>query len=75
MEDNAGSFDVINGLFSVCSINVSLSGLYEGTTSNIMGGTITIPIPTESIKTDIIDMAVIVILFTVIYLLLIASIL
>ena len=64
MEDKVGSFDVINGLFIVCSINVSLSGVYEGMTSNTMGGTITIPIPIESITTDIIDIAVIVILFT-----------
>ncbi len=65
VEDKVGSFDVISGLFMVCSINISLSGEYEGRISNTMGGTITRPIPTESIATDIIEVIVlIVILFT-----------
>jgi hypothetical protein len=65
VEDKVGSFDVINGPFIVCSINTSLSEEYEGKTSNATGGTITIPIPIESITTDIIDIAVVVVvLFT-----------
>jgi hypothetical protein len=65
VEDNVGSFDVISGLFIACSITISLSGEYEGRISNMIGGTITIPIPIESITTDIIKaIAVIVILFT-----------
>lgn len=65
VEDKVGSFDVISGSFIVCSINISLSGEDEGRTSNTMGGTITIPIPMESITTDIVEVIeVIVTLFT-----------
>jgi hypothetical protein len=63
-EDKTGSIDVISELFSVCSINVSLSGEYDGRIANTKGGTITIPIPIERITINIIEViGAIVILF------------
>jgi hypothetical protein len=73
-EDKMGSLDVISGLFSACSISISLSGEYVGRISNTMGGTITIPIPIETITINIIEViGAIVILFT--WLLLLARVL
>jgi hypothetical protein len=65
---------VISGLFSVCSINISLSGEYEGRIANTKGGTITTPIPIERITINIIEViGAIVVLFT--WLLLLARVL
>jgi hypothetical protein len=63
-----GGVDTVSVLFVAFSITVSLSGEYEESASNTMGGTIIIPIPIPSITTDTIEViALIVILFTYYY--------
>lgn len=73
VEDKVGSVDTISVLFvasSIClvsGLSVALSEEYEESASNTIGGMNTIPIPIQSITTDMIEVIAMIVTLSTCY--------